>query len=59
MNVLNADQQIAFEHYIQAGGGFAGIHAAADTEYDWPWYNQLVGAYFLSHPSQQNATGGN
>ncbi|HSB94579.1 MAG TPA: ThuA domain-containing protein, partial [Flavitalea sp.] len=55
MNVLNADQQIAFEHYIQAGGGFAGIHAAADTEYDWPWYNQLVGAYFLSHPHQQNA----
>src|SRR6478609_7961179 len=55
MNVLNADQQIAFEHYIQAGGGFAGIHAAADTEYDWPWYNQLVGAYFLSHPRQQNA----
>ena len=56
MNVLNADQQVAFERYIEAGGGFAGIHAAADTEYDWPWYNKLVGAYFLSHPHQQNAT---
>jgi cytochrome c len=53
-NVLNDPQQAAFERYIQAGGGYMGIHAAADTEYDWPWYNQLVGAYFLSHPKQQN-----
>ncbi|GAA4443890.1 hypothetical protein GCM10023188_45070 [Pontibacter saemangeumensis] len=56
MDVLDTVQQAAFEKYIQAGGGFAGIHAAADTEYDWPWYNKLVGAYFLSHPKQQNAT---
>jgi cytochrome c len=55
MNVLNGDQQTAFEKYIQAGGGFVGIHAAADTEYDWPWYNKLVGAYFLSHPRIQKA----
>ncbi|MCW3082411.1 MAG: glycosyl hydrolase [Segetibacter sp.] len=55
-NVLNADQQVAFERYIQAGGGFLGVHAAADTEYEWPWYNKLVGAYFLSHPRQQKAT---
>jgi cytochrome c len=55
LNVLNADQQIAFERFIQAGGGFVGVHAAADTEYDWPWYNKLVGAYFASHPEQQKA----
>jgi len=54
-NVLNADQQVAFERYIQAGGGFVGIHAATDTEYDWPWYNKLVGAYFASHPQIQDA----
>lgn len=53
-NVLNADQQVQFERYIEAGGGYAGIHAAADTEYDWPWYNKLVGAYFLSHPGNPN-----
>jgi cytochrome c len=53
-NVLNADQQVAFEQYIQAGGGFVGIHSAADTEYDWPWYNRLVGAYFASHPNNPN-----
>lgn len=54
-NVLNDEQQMAFEKYIQSGGGFVGVHAATDTEYDWPWYNQLVGAYFLSHPRQQEA----
>lgn len=55
-NVLNADQQVAFERYIQAGGAYVGVHAAADTEYEWPWYNKLVGAYFASHPHQQKAT---
>ncbi|MDQ4141326.1 MAG: ThuA domain-containing protein, partial [Bacteroidota bacterium] len=54
-DVLNNYQEAAFERYIQAGGGFMGIHAAADTEYDWGWYNRLVGAYFLHHPKQQNA----
>lgn len=54
-NVLNNEQQTAFEKYIQSGKGFVGIHAATDTEYDWPWYNKLVGAYFKSHPKQQEA----
>nr|WP_168202636.1 ThuA domain-containing protein [Georgenia wutianyii] len=49
-DVLNDEQQGAFEQYIQDGGGYAGIHAASDTEYDWPWYGELVGAYFASHP---------
>ncbi|RDB03857.1 ThuA domain-containing protein [Runella aurantiaca] len=50
-DVLNTNQQTDFEHYIQAGGGYLGIHAATDTEYDWPWYGRLAGAYFLDHPS--------
>lgn len=54
-DVLNASQQADFERYIQAGGGFIGIHAAADCEYDWPWYGKLVGAYFKSHPKIQPA----
>ncbi|HCU51389.1 MAG TPA: hypothetical protein DGG94_16590, partial [Micromonosporaceae bacterium] len=45
-DVLDATQQAAFERYIRAGGGYVGIHAASDTEYDWAWYGQLVGAYF-------------
>src|SRR3954453_16520787 len=36
-DILNDTQQTAFEHYIEAGGGYVGIHAAADTEYTWPW----------------------
>lgn len=55
-DILNDAQQSAFEKYIQSGGGYVGIHAAADTEYDWPWYNKLMGAYFESHPNQQKAT---
>ena len=49
-NVLEGTQEVAFERYIQAGGGFVGIHAAADCEYDWGWYGRLVGGYFLDHP---------
>lgn len=54
-NVLNARQQADFERYIQAGGGYMGVHAAADCEYHWPWYGKLVGAYFKSHPHPQQA----
>jgi type 1 glutamine amidotransferase len=55
-DVLNDEQQAAFEKYIQAGGGFAGVHSATDCEYNWPWFGNLVGAYFAGHPNQQNAT---
>lgn len=55
-DVLNATQQTAFESYVNGGGGYVGVHAAADTEYDWPWYGSLVGAYFASHPAQQQAS---
>ncbi|HXL55441.1 MAG TPA: ThuA domain-containing protein, partial [Chitinophagaceae bacterium] len=53
-NILNSDEQVAFQRYIEAGGGFLGIHAAADAEYNWAWYNKLVGAYFKSHPNDPN-----
>ena len=48
---LNDTQQAAFERYIRGGGGYTGIHAAADTEYTWTWYGKLVGAYFRNHPA--------
>jgi uncharacterized protein len=54
-DVLNDAQQAEFEKYIKAGGGFVGVHAASDTEYDWPWYGNLVGAYFKNHPAPQTA----
>ena len=55
-DVLNPTQQTAFESYIAGGGGYLGVHAAADTEYDWPFYGGLVGAYFMSHPAIQQNT---
>ncbi|MEJ2583530.1 MAG: ThuA domain-containing protein [Robiginitalea sp.] len=55
-DVLGPAQEAAFRDFIARGGSFMGIHAATDTEYDWPWYGELVGAYFESHPEQQQAT---
>ena len=49
-DVLDAAQQAAMESFVRAGGGYVGVHAAADTEYDWPWYGELVGAWFKGHP---------
>lgn len=55
-DVLDYRQEAAFERYIQAGGGFVGIHAASDTEYDWGWFGGLVGGYFEGHPHPQDAS---
>lgn len=49
-DVLNERQQSALRSFINGGGGYMGIHAASDTEYGWPWYGELVGAYFDGHP---------
>lgn len=54
-DVLNPTQEAEFERYIQAGGGFVGIHAASDTEYGWAWFGGLVGGYFNGHPAIQDA----
>src|SRR5689334_12334085 len=54
--LFNDEQRAAFERYIRAGGGYVGIHSASDTEYEWSWYGQLVGAYFKNHPHIQQAT---
>lgn len=55
-NIFDDDQKAALKHYIHAGGGYVGVHAASDTEHDWPWYGQLVGAFFTNHPQIAQAT---
>jgi len=55
-DVLVSNQEAAFERFIRSGGGFVGVHSATDTEYEWPWYGRLVGAYFQKHPAIQPAT---
>jgi type 1 glutamine amidotransferase len=53
--VFGPDEEKALQEYIHHGGGFVGIHAATDCEYNWQWYGDLVGAYFKSHPKPQLA----
>lgn len=53
---LDDAAQAQFEAWIAAGGNWVGVHSAADTEYNWPFYGQLVGAYFKQHPAIQQAT---
>ncbi|MDQ3339360.1 MAG: ThuA domain-containing protein [Myxococcota bacterium] len=48
-NDIVADRA-AFESFIRGGGAFIGLHSATDTEYTWPFYQELVVAAFLDHP---------
>jgi len=54
-DIFDENEQQAFGRFIRSGKGYVGIHAAADTEYDWAWYTQLVGRMFHIHPAQQTA----
>lgn len=54
--VLTGAGREALERYVRGGGGFLGVHSAAATEYDWPFYGDLVGAWFDRHPAVQPAT---
>lgn len=55
-DILDSEQKLALQGFMRGGGGFVGVHSAADTEHDWPWYGQLVGAWFKSHPKGLQAT---
>ena len=60
-DVLNDEQEAAFERYMRSGHGYVGIHSATDTEYMWTnvidpltglsWYGGLTGGYFRNHPN--------
>jgi type 1 glutamine amidotransferase len=53
-DVFNTDEQrVAFRNYIEAGGGFVGIHSVTGTERNWTWFKQMVGCTFLTHPPLQ------
>lgn len=51
--VLDDEQRGGLQRYVRSGGGYVGVHAASGTEYDWPWYGELVGAFFDAHPEIQ------
>lgn len=54
-NILSNKEQNVMEEFIRSGRGFLGVHSAADTEYEWDWYGNLVGAYYRSHPDVMSA----
>jgi uncharacterized protein len=53
---LTEAQQASFEKFMKMGKGMVGIHSAADFEYEWPFYGQLLGAWFKNHPPSQQGT---
>jgi type 1 glutamine amidotransferase len=54
---LSETGRARFSAYLRAGGGFAGIHCAGDSEVGWPEYGRIIGARFLHHPmGPQRAT---
>lgn len=59
-DMLSPAQQRAFEQWLEAGGGWLGIHSAGDLSHaDWRWYvDTLIGARFIGHilgPQTQTA----
>jgi type 1 glutamine amidotransferase len=56
-DALPASELAAFRGYIEAGGGYVGLHGAADSMHNVPWYRDVVGAWFTNHPGGQNGEG--
>lgn len=54
-NVFDDEEKAGFKEYMETGGNFFGIHAAADTEKEWDWFTQLIGGVFEDHPKVQAA----
>lgn len=52
---FNEDQKNAFQHYVTSGCGFVGIHASTDCLYKWDCYGRIIGAYFINHPTVEDA----
>ncbi len=55
-DALSDSEQASFENFMKTGKGMVGIHAAADFEYDWPFYGQILGGWFKNHPPSQEGT---
>ena len=53
---ITPEQREAFQHFIERGGGLIGIHSAAGSERDWPYFAHVLGGKFVEHPVQQTLT---
>ncbi|GAB3337583.1 hypothetical protein GCM10027299_48830 [Larkinella ripae] len=53
-DVFDTDaQRLAFRRYIEAGGGFVGVHSVTGTERNWTWFKRMIGGTFAWHPKFQ------
>ena len=53
-DVFDTDEQrLAFRHFIEAGGGFVGVHSVVGTERNWTWFKMMLGGTFSWHPKFQ------
>ena len=55
-DIFGVENQKALQNFLGNGKGVVGIHSATDTEMQWPWYVEMIGASFRSHPKVQSAT---
>lgn len=56
-DTLDDAAQTSLRQYIRGGGGFVGVHNAFGTEYNWPWYEGLLGGTnYYDHGHNQEAT---
>ncbi|MGC4232663.1 MAG: ThuA domain-containing protein [Niabella sp.] len=56
-DVFDTDvQRLAFRRYIEAGGGFVGIHSVTGTERKWEWFKMMMGGTFSWHANFQTFT---
>ena len=52
-DTLDDTAQTDLRQYIRGGGGFVGIHNAFGTEYNWQWYEGLLGgANYYDHGAE-------
>lgn len=53
-DVFDSDEQrLSFRRYIEAGGGFVGIHSVTGTERNWHWFKMMIGETFSWHAKFQ------
>ena len=53
-DVFDTDEQrLAFRRYIEAGGGFVGVHSVTGTERKWKWFKMMLGETFSWHAKFQ------
>jgi len=49
----NDNQRVQFRRYIEAGGGFVGVHSVTGTERNWTWFKMMLGETFSWHANFQ------